>query len=295
MRIDFCGVRGSLPAPGQAFVRYGGHTSCLALSHDRAPAPTLMLDAGTGLTAAASLFGGGPFAGTILLSHLHWDHTYGLPFFAAGDRPDARVQVLVPEPENGASALAALTGLMSPPYFPVTPGELRGEWQVTAIAAGDHEIEGFRILAREIPHKGGRTLGYRITDGKGTLTYIPDHNPAALGPGPDGFGEYHPAACELARDTDVLVHDSQLFPDEIAAEGDFGHALGEYAIGLAARSGARRVVLFHHKFTRTDDQLDALARRLQARQTDTGGPESHAHGKASPEITLATEGETIEL
>ncbi len=288
MRVAFCGVRGSLPATGQEFVRYGGHTSCLAISKDSDQAPTLLLDAGTGLTAASGLLGGAPFRGTIALSHLHWDHTYGLPFFAAGDREDARVRVLVPEQEDGRSAEEALTGLMSPPYFPITPGELRGQWTIETVAEGEHEIEGFGILALAVPHKGGRTVGYRITSDERTLTYIPDHSPTALGPGPDGFGEYHEAALELARGTDLVVHDSQLFKDELAAEGEFGHALGDYAVGLATRAGARRVALFHHKFTRTDDQLDALARRLAA------GP-AGSSADASPRVIVAKEGETIEL
>ncbi len=284
MRIQFCGVRGSLPAPGSEFVRYGGHTSCLALSHDGDAAPRLLLDAGTGLTEASALFDGAPFRGAIALSHLHWDHTYGLPFFAAGDHQDAKVKVLVPEQEDGRSALEALTGLMSPPYFPITPKELRGEWTIETVAAGEHEIEGFWVSALEVPHKGGRTFGYRITDGEATLAYMPDHSPTALGPGPDGYGEYHQAALELARGADLVVHDSQLFADELASEGEFGHALGDYAVGLAARAGARRVALFHHKFTRTDDQLDALARRLGA-----------TAGDGAPGVTIAKEGETIEL
>ena len=90
-----CGVRGSTPTPGAEFVRYGGHTSCVALAHDGAP-PTLLLDAGTGLRAVSSLLAGGPFRGSLLLGHLHWDHTQGMPFFPAGDRPDARVDVCMP-------------------------------------------------------------------------------------------------------------------------------------------------------------------------------------------------------
>jgi phosphoribosyl 1,2-cyclic phosphodiesterase len=310
LRIQFCGVRGSLPASGAEYVRYGGHTSCVAVSHDDAPAPALMLDAGTGLVAAAALLHGAPFAGTILLSHLHWDHTHGLPFFAAGDRPDARVRVMLPAQEDGRDATAALAGLMSPPYFPIGPTELRGEWTFASIAPGEHEIEGFTVLAREIPHKGGRTLGYRIDDGHSTLAYLPDHNPTALGPGEDGFGEYHPAALELARNADVLVHDSQLLPAELASEGYFGHALGDYAVRLATRAGARRVVLFHHRHDRTDDALDALARRLGAdgsvSATDGGSESGSGSGNPrgdraggdvndSPTVIVAAEGTTIEL
>jgi len=288
LRVHYCGVRGSLPAPGSDYVRYGGHTSCLALAHDGAPAPTLLLDAGTGLVAAAALFHGGPFAGTILLSHLHWDHTYGLPFFAAGDREDAQVHVITPEQIDGRSAVDALAGLMSPPYFPVGPTELRGEWTFATVGAGEHEVEGFSVLAREIPHKGGRTLGYRIGDGHSTIAYLPDHNPTGLGPGEDGFGEYHPAALELAREVDVLVHDSQLFPSELVAEGYFGHAVGDYAVALGRRAGARAVVLFHHRYDRTDEQLDAEAARL-------GGEGGYGDLDAGPAVTVAAEGTVLEL
>lgn len=260
--MHLCGVRGSLPAPGIDFVRYGGHTSCLALSHDRASAPSLILDAGTGLQTAAELLDGAPFAGAILLSHLHWDHVHGLPFFSAGDRADARVSVILPEQESGAQAAEVLGGLMSPPYFPIGPTELRGRWTFATIAPGERELEGFKVLAREIPHKGGRTFGYRVSDGRSALAYLPDHNPTALGPGEDGFGEYHPAALELANEADVLVHDAQLLPEELAAEGDFGHAVADYSVGLAGRAGARSVVLFHHRLDRTDDALDALELRL---------------------------------
>jgi hypothetical protein len=91
---------------------------------------------------------------------------------------------------------------------------------------------------------------------------MPDHNPTALGPGEDGFGEYHPTALELAREVDVLVHDAQLLPEELAAEADFGHAVADYPVELGRRAGARAVALFHHRLDRTDDALDALELRL---------------------------------
>jgi ribonuclease BN (tRNA processing enzyme) len=281
LKIAFCGVRGSSPAPGVEFVRYGGHTSCLALWNDGAPKPALILDAGAGLQAATRLFAGEPFDGTILLTHLHWDHVLGLPFFAAADNVDAHVEVLLPEQESGADAASVLTRIMSPPFFPVGPTELRGEWSFGTLTAGEREIAGFTVLAREIPHKGGRTFGYRIDDGHSTLTYIPDHCPTTLGPGEDGFGEYHPAALELAQDADVLVHDAQLLPSEQAAEADFGHSVADYAVELARRAGARSVVLFHHRHDRTDDALDSLAQRLG--------------GGSDPEVSVATEGTVLEL
>jgi phosphoribosyl 1,2-cyclic phosphodiesterase len=280
VQIRFCGVRGSTSAPGIDFVRYGGHTACLALSHDDAAAPRLLLDAGAGLLRVSRLLAGAPFAGTILLSHLHWDHTLGLPFFAAGDRVDAQVSVLLPEQENGADAVSVLAGMMSPPYFPIGPTQLRGSWRFDTVDEGEREIEGFSVLAREIPHKGGRTFGYRIDDGHSSLAYLPDHCPTVLGPGPDGFGEYHPAAIELARGVDVLVHDAQLFPEELAAEADFGHSVADYSVELAKRAQTHSVVLFHHRHDRTDDALDGLARRL---------------GGGSPPVSVAREGELLKL
>ncbi len=281
MRVHLCGVRGSTPAPGSDFLRYGGHTSCLALCHEEDPAPSLILDAGTGIRTVTQLLGGNPFNGTILLTHLHWDHVQGLPFFGAGDREDARVELFIPEQGGGTGAAAVLARAMSPPHFPIGPDGLRGSWAFAMLAPGDRRCEGFSVLAREIPHKGGRTFGYRVSDGRSTLTYMPDHCPTALGAGPSGCGEYHPAALELARGTDLLVHDAQLTREELASEGRFGHAAAEYAVELGRRAGASAVALFHHRPDRTDAALDELAGRLDLEGTS--------------DVTFAAQGSVIEL
>lgn len=265
MRVHFLGVRGSTPAPGQDFVRYGGHTSCIALAHDGADAPTLVLDAGTGIRRASALCPDGTFSGAILLSHLHWDHLHGLPFFSAADREGARSEVLMPDQRDGDSPVEVISRGMSPPHFPVRPDELRGEWTFQSIDEGEFDIEGFTVTALEIPHKGGRTFGYRISDAHSSLTYMPDHYPSVLGPGPDGWGEYHAAAMDLARDVDLLVHDSQLVAEEIAAEAWFGHSAAEYAVGLAATAHAQHTALFHYKPDRSDDAIDEIARRFAGR------------------------------
>jgi phosphoribosyl 1,2-cyclic phosphodiesterase len=264
VRIDLCGVRGSTPAPGSSYERYGGHTSCVALTPQGADAPTLILDAGTGIRAATELLGGQPFAGTILLSHLHWDHIQGLPFFAGADCDGSDVLVLIPEQQSGQSALEVLTRTMSPPFFPVAPDALRGSWRFDTIDLGSSTRGGFEVLTREIPHKGGRTFGFRISDGSGSFTYMPDHCPTSIGPGPDGYGEYHEAALELAKDSDVVVHDAQLLASELGAEAAMGHSCGEYAVELARRAGARSVLLFHHRPNRTDEELRALESSLPA-------------------------------
>jgi phosphoribosyl 1,2-cyclic phosphodiesterase len=260
VRVVMCGVRGSTPAPGAEFVRYGGHTSCVALAHEGQP-PTLLLDAGTGLRRVAPLLDGQPFVGAILLGHLHWDHTQGLPFFSAGDRPDARVEVYVPAQGD---PLAVLGRAMSPPHFPITPDQLQGSWSFTALGAGARRIEGFSVLALDIPHKGGRTFGYRISDGRATVTYLSDHCPTELGAGPDGLGEYHDAALALARDTDLLIHDAQYTDEELPARAHYGHAACGYAVGLAVAARAKRLALFHHDPSRTDDQIDTIVARYTA-------------------------------
>ncbi len=279
MRIDLCGVRGSTPAPGADFEHFGGHTSCVALTPDGASAPTLILDAGTGLRDVSALLGGAPFRGTILLTHLHWDHIQGLPFFHGGDREDSEVAIALPEQPDGTGALAILKRAISPPFFPVAPDQLRGSWSFASVAPGEHSLAGFEVLAREIPHKGGRTYGYRVSDGHSAITYMPDHCPTSAGPGPDGLGEYHPAAVELAAGSDVLLHDSQLLLSELPAEASMGHSCGDYAAALAERAGAKRVLLFHHRPDRTDAELRALAESFSDR----------------PAVGIATQGARVEL
>jgi len=264
VRVRLCGVRGSTPAPGAEFLRYGGHTSCLTVEGDGGEQSRLVLDAGTGIRTVTDTLAGSAFAGTILLTHLHWDHVQGLPFFAGADRDDARVRLLLPEQEDGTDAESVLERAMSPPHFPLTPTGLRGAWEFGSLPEGQLEIEGLSVLAREVPHKGGRTYGYRISDGRSTLTYMPDHCPTAYGEGPDGCGVYHEAALELADGTDLLVHDSHLLPEELAEGGRFGHASIEYAHRLGERAGARAVVAFHHAPARTDQALEALGERISA-------------------------------
>lgn len=262
MRLHLCGVRGSTPAPGPDFVRYGGHTSCVAISH-AGEAPTLLLDAGTGIRRVWELTGVMPFDGSILIGHLHWDHTHGLPFFRAGDHLDARVDVYVPA-QDGRDALDLLGQSMSPPAFPIGPDQLQGDWRFHTLEPGDVELEGFAVRVREIPHKGGRTFGFRVSDDTRSVAYLSDHHPFSLGIGPDGFGPYHDAALELCTGADVLLHDAQYTRLEWDARSHFGHSAVDYAVGLAETCGVGRLLLFHHDPARTDDELDKLLERTRA-------------------------------
>lgn len=264
MRIRVCGARGSTPAPGPDFVRYGGNTPCVAVYGDEGPL-RLILDAGTGIRSVSALCDGQPFEGTILLGHLHWDHTQGLPFFTAGDTEGSRVSVIMPEQGD---ALQVMMRAMSPPHFPITPRQLKGRWRFSSIEEGEHEIEGFQITAIQVPHKGSRTFGYRISDGASTFTYLSDHDPYDIGPGPDGLGEYHEAAMELAHDVDLLIHDSHHTTAEFPNMSWMGHSAVDYSIGLAEEAGAKALWFFHHSPVRTDDAIDELVRACSTPSVD---------------------------
>ncbi len=257
MKVVLHGVRGSTPAAGRDFLRVGGNTSCVAITPAGHDSPTLLLDAGTGLSSVSRSLSGDAFHGDILLTHLHWDHVQGLPFFGAGDRDDSHVRLMLPaqggaSPERPGSAAALLARAMSPPHFPIGPDGLRGDWTFDAIDAGRFSAGGFDVTASQVPHKGGRTFGYRIEADRMSLAYLPDHHPAlTMEPG-----------LQLARGVDVLCHGSMFSAAEQAIAHEYGHAtLGE-TYELARRAGVGKLILIHHAPSRTDEQVDALAATL---------------------------------
>jgi ribonuclease BN (tRNA processing enzyme) len=254
VRLTLLGVRGSTPSPGAEFVKYCGHTSCVTVECDASELPRLVLDAGTGIRALTARLGGRSFAGSILLSHLHWDHMHGLPFFTAGDRDDAEVDIYVPG-QDGASGLELLSHAMSPPSFPITPDQLNGTWRFHAAEPGTWKVEGFTVSAVEITHKGGRTFGYRLDDGVASVGYLPDHAPAA---------GIMPGVMNLIAGVDVLLHDAQFTEAERVLADLYRHATIDDAIQLAEQAAVGTLVLFHHSPVRTDDQLDALCESVRA-------------------------------
>jgi len=248
VHLTFLGVRGSIPVSGPQFARYGGHSTCVAVATDPGTNPILTLDAGSGLWGMTRIHEGGPFEGSILLSHLHWDHMIGLPFFGAGDRPGSRVDVFLPA-QNGKDGKTLLTQMMSPPAFPITPDGLNGDWSFSAIEPGPFSTDGFDIVATEVAHKGGRTYAYRVSHNGVSIAFAPDHAPA-LG--------VHQSSVDALRGVDVLVHDAQYIDSERPRADDYGHATITDAIDFAQRIGARSLVLTHHGPHRTDEALDRI-------------------------------------
>lgn len=238
--------------------------------------PTILLDAGTGLRTVAALLDGAPFRGSLLLTHLHWDHTQGLPFFSAGDRVGSQVDVAIPA--QGADALPAvdlMARAMSPPHFPIGPEGLLGDWTWRYIDVGTSWIGSLCIDAFAVRHKGGATFGYRLEDDAGSVAYVPDHQPSIDGP--------DPAVVERVRGAGVLLHDAQFIESEMDLAQAYGHATVEQAVELAIAAEVGHLVLFHHGPGRTDTEVDRIEAAAAAAVTATGVT-----------VTAAREGAVIE-
>ncbi len=277
MKLMFLGVRGSTPAPGADFVEYGGHTSCLAIAHDDADAPTLVLDAGTGIRSLSAELPGPGFSGAILITHMHWDHIQGLPFFVKGDNPASDIDLFIPA-QDGLAGRDLLARFLSPPGFPILPEGLQGSWRFHALEPGPVAVDGFQVSAFDVEHKGGRTFGFRVTDGSGSIAYVPDHaavsRPASLAP--------------LLRGVDVLIHDSQFFHGEREVAARFGHSTVSDSIELALEVGAQHVVLFHHAPGRTDVQMAAM-------ESTTTAPMPLTVAREGMIMSVAREGMTVSV
>jgi phosphoribosyl 1,2-cyclic phosphodiesterase len=172
MQVRFHGVRGSTPCHGEEIRRYGGNTSCVSI--DVPGEPTLILDLGTGLRYLGLEHGSGPFTGNCLLSHLHWDHIQGLPFFGPVLRDGSRLDVWAPRQSDGRSVDATMQSIIRPPMFPITLDQLPGEIVFHDLDEGSFEIGGLKVMARSVPHVGP-TFGYRVTWTRRSVAYLSDH------------------------------------------------------------------------------------------------------------------------
>lgn len=260
MRLTFYGVRGSTPSHCEANRRYGGNTAAVLLEEpDEEP---LLFDLGTGLRPyGASCPMDGSFAATAFVTHIHWDHVQGLPFFPPIHVPGSRLDVYGPEQEDGP--LGAVFGeLMRPPFFPIRSNQLGGTVRFQGVTDDTLSIGSRKVTVRPVPHKGP-TVGYRV-DGARTVTYISDHQ------APPALDTVADSVLELADGADVLIHDAQYTPEEFAKKRDWGHCTLDYALLVARTAHARRLVLFHHDPWHTDADIDRLAGELQARAEGSG-------------------------
>jgi phosphoribosyl 1,2-cyclic phosphodiesterase len=252
MRITFHGVRGSTPCHGDETARYGGNTSCVSLSVDGHD--PLLFDLGTGLR----YFGLGwddrrVFRGSCLLSHLHWDHVQGLPFFTPLLDQGAHLDVYAPLQEDGSSPSAPLRDSIGPPLFPIGLDALPGTIDVHGRGDEEWSIGGLRVTSRFIPHVGN-TLGYRVEHQGASVAYLSDHQQTGV-----SEFELSDGAAELCEGVDVLIHDAQYTLEEFMRKSDWGHCTIEYALWVAHTCRVKTLVLFHHDPMHDDALIDKLA------------------------------------
>jgi len=270
-------VRGSTPCSCDANRRYGGNTACVAL--EVPGEEPIVLDLGTGLRFwGETQPDDGTFRATALVTHIHWDHVQGLPFFVPALKPGARLDIYGP-PDEGLSLEAAFDEFMRPPFFPVRVRDLLGEIVFHDLVDADIPIGNAKVRARSVPHTGS-TNGYRVEWGGASVAYISDHqSPAVDGHEGDTIAE---SVLELCDGVDVLIHDAQYWASEWTAKRDWGHCTADYAARVARESGARRLVLFHHDPGHDDAEVDRMLQHVQA---DAG----------VDEVIAAAEGLTISL
>jgi ribonuclease BN (tRNA processing enzyme) len=255
MPAYFCGTRGSTPVNGAEHLHYGGHTSCIGLAHAGEP-PTIVLDGGTGLQRLSLVLGGQAFRGTLLLSHLHWDHTHGMPFFRSGALPGSRVDVYLPE--QGVEPEELLARAICLPISRSGPSSSEMAGPSTRSSPGTTSSRVSRWTRwRSRTKAAARSVTGSATVPARWLTFQITARDS-LGPGPDGTGVIHEAAITLTEGADLLVHDSQHTAAELPRLGFLGHSAIEYAVALAQRANARQFALFHHDPWRTDAEIDAL-------------------------------------
>ena len=266
MRIQFWGTRGSIPSPGPHTVRYGGNTPCVELR--TAEGRLVILDAGTGIRELGrSLVGranGAPIEGDIFVTHAHWDHIQGLPFFGPMFQRGNHFTIWGSQSME-TSIDRVVRDQMNPVVFPVTFEQLDAAIDFHEIGSEAREGDGFRVEAIQVRHPGG-ALGYRFTernDGDRALVYISDNelNPAV---------RYEAGACsrdaivEFARGAKVLVHDTMYTLQEYDHHRGWGHSTYQDAVELAIDAAVETLVLFHHKPERTDDEVDTRLAECQA-------------------------------
>lgn len=249
MQVRFHGVRGSTPCHGEEIRRYGGNTSCVSIVVPGEP--VLVLDLGTGLRYLGLEHPEGAFRANCLLSHLHWDHIQGLPFFGPVLRDGSRFDVFAPRQADGRSVAAAMDSIVRPPMFPVTLDQLPGEIVFHDLDEGCFSLGSVAVTARAVPHIGP-TFGYRIEWQGRSVAYLSDHQEPL-----DGV-ECASGVLDLCDGVDVLIHDAQYTDDDFDAHRDWGHCRIGFAVELARRCRVGTLVLFHHDPTRDDDALDRL-------------------------------------
>ncbi|MBI4541494.1 MAG: MBL fold metallo-hydrolase [Gemmatimonadetes bacterium] len=284
--VTFWGTRGTVPTPGAGTTRYGGNTACVEV-RDKS-GNLLILDAGTGIRglgkALLSRSDAGGVRASILLSHAHWDHIHGLPYFAPLFRKGNVLTVWGPK-QGDVAMETILRQLMQPVVFPVPLDALAATLEVQHVNAEPFDTGGCTIRSIRVRHPAV-TMGYRLEMAGGvSLAYVTDDE---LGPA----GDYDVGADWRRRfvsflgDADLLIHDAMYTPEEYDAHAGWGHSTFVEAVELAHEAGVKRLALFHHEPEHSDDDMDVILERAR---------DAARAGRGRLEVVAAAEGMQIAL
>ena len=287
MRVQFWGTRGSIAKPGPATSRYGGNTSCVEVRSRQGT--LIVIDCGTGGHALGqSLMKNNPkgVRGHILISHTHWDHIQGLPFFGPLFVPGNEWDIYGPKGLD-QSVREALAGQMQYTYFPITMEQFGATVRYHDLVEGVFEIDDFRVTTRYLNHPA-LTLGYRLEADGATVVYSCDHEPhsRSLAGGEGEIGVHDQRHCDFLRGAGLVLHDAQYTAREYPAKIGWGHSTIEYAIRMAQHAGVAKMALTHHDPMRDDDSLDRVIEEARAVLRSSG---------SKLEVFAAAEGQSVEV
>jgi phosphoribosyl 1,2-cyclic phosphodiesterase len=295
------GVRGSLPVPGPATIRYGGNTSCVEV---RADGEIIVLDAGTGIRALGLALekelGPETIKLTLLITHTHWDHIQGLPFFSLAYNSKNLIRILGYEGAR-AGLGTILAGQMETPFFPVSLRELQSHLAIEELKDMEFHIGKVKVQAKFANHPG-ICAGYRLFTSAGSIAFMPDNEPyeplklqLAAQDGIDGnearnfAGAERAKMVEFLRDCEVAILDAQYTDEEYKKHVGWGHSSLSSVVGLALDANVKRVLLFHHDPSHDDDMIDRMVEQARELVRKSGKAMVIEGAREGAEILLEAE------
>jgi phosphoribosyl 1,2-cyclic phosphodiesterase len=293
MLVTFWGTRGSISTPGPQTEKYGGNTSCVSV---RQGSTIIIFDAGTGIRELGLRLTreyqqtGTPLEVHLMLSHTHWDHIQGLPFFSPAYLPDTKLNIYG-SPKKGRFLAAILAGQMDTQYFPVSMNEWKSQVCIKEIKNHCIDINGIEVVSEEQHYHPGGSMRFRISSGEAKIVYASDVELDAFMTGrPSEKSEEQQAHAAAYRafinDVDLLIGDGQYTPEEYKRCAGWGHTSMPVLAEVASSCGVKRLACFHHDPQHSDHFLDRMAHRI--------GPE-YAEGENPMSLFFAREGMTLSI